>query len=103
MALADHRLWSRLAPGDGVPLVIGMPHVVAERGWHFVPLTMAGCLSLFVRLWHSARPAGEWDAWRDATLVRIRALNPTVVVMSNYRWHELLDAGSETPPPETRA
>jgi hypothetical protein len=39
------------------------------------------------------RTPATCDRWREAALARIGALQPVLVVITNYHWHSLLDPG----------
>ena len=67
--------------------------VALERGWRLVPFTRPGCPSVAVTVWTSManRPAATCERWRTDALEQIAALRPRLVIISNYRWHSLLN------------
>jgi len=74
--------------------------VLAEqRGWRLVSLTKSGCPAADVTVWHEGRkrPYTECDRWRVAALDRIRRERPALVVVSDNRQYQLVEAGRPTP------
>lgn len=81
-----------------------LERAVTQRGWRLVVLTFGGCPGLFVSTYTSVPGQRERCLqWRAGAVKRIRELDPALIVMSNWRWHGVLDSADSRPhPPETR-
>jgi peptidoglycan/LPS O-acetylase OafA/YrhL len=64
-----------------------------RRGWRLAPLIRPGCPALEVQVWSSMpnRDPSTCVRWRAAALKRIAELKPALIVISNYRYHALVD------------
>jgi hypothetical protein len=67
--------------------------IALDRHWRLVSLTKSGCTAADGTIWNDVlqRAYTECDAWRRATMARIRALRPALVVVSSKYVYRLTD------------
>ena len=69
--------------------------IAIERGWRLELLTKASCPAADLTVWSPSlvRPYTECDEWRASALERIAAERPSLVIVSNTRYINLVIDG----------
>ena len=71
-----------------------LERVIAERAWRLVPMTKSGCPSVAVPVWRKSlgRAYTECGRWRENVFERLAVLQPSLVLISNSYWHDVVGA-----------